>query len=157
MTQLTPSSEDVRIYEICLLYPHPMQQKEEQELMKGIDELFKEANVTVLQSDKWGRRGLAYKIGGHEEGNFVVYYVEIPPENLKERDSNLRILPGVLRHIFVKPPNGYEVVDYSKKFEEWQQDKEKEVEEAAKEREEQLKQRMLMTFKKAEIQSSTVL
>ena len=74
MTTFTPTSEDTRVYELCVLYPHPLSQKEEQDLLKEIEALFTEAGATQLHKDLWGRRGLAYKINVYEQGSYVLYY-----------------------------------------------------------------------------------
>jgi small subunit ribosomal protein S6 len=121
MVSYTPTSDEVRLYEVAVLYPYPMNQKEESELLKGIEEIFAEAGGKQLFKDAWGRRGLAYKIGGFSEGNFVIYYYELDPSKLDEIDEALRILKGMLRHMIVKPPKKYQIsayADYEKKWKE---------------------------------------
>ena len=110
------------IYELCVLYPVNLSQKEEATLLKGIEEFFTEAEGKQLAKDAWGRRGLAFPIKKQIEGNFVIYYYEIAPAKIKEIDKQLRILPNILRHMIVKPPKGYEVVKYSEKFEQWRKE-----------------------------------
>ncbi len=124
MPTLTPYSEDVRIYEFCILYPYPMGQKEEATLLKEIDALFAEAGAKQVAKDKWGRRGLAYPIKGATEGNYMVLYVEMEPAKLKELDQALRIHKNILRHMMVIPPKGYVVVQFADKYEEWLKERE---------------------------------
>jgi small subunit ribosomal protein S6 len=147
-TTYTPSSEDHRLYEFCVLYPYPLPQKEEQQLGKDIDELFAEANGKVIFKDVWGRRGLAYPIKGNTEGSFIVYYVELLPEKLKELDRNLRILKGVLRHLVVKPPEGYKIESFAEKYVQWQQEKLTEGDRAARAKEEELQQQVIERAKR---------
>src|SRR5438874_124716 len=109
MPTLTPSSEDVRIYECCILYPYPLGQKEEAELLKEIEGLFADAGGKLVMKDAWGRRGLAYPIGGAVEGNYIVYYYELDPLKVKEIDGALRIMKNVDRHLLVKPPKNYQI------------------------------------------------
>lgn len=148
MVQFTPSSEDTRIYEVCVLHGHPISQKEQSDLLKQVEALFEEAGATVLEKDVWGRRGLAYTIGGYDDGVYVVYYLDMDPAKLKEMDQAIRIVPGVLRHIIVKPPKGYEVVKFSEEYDEWLKDRETEHERKKQEKEEELKRRMI---KKAQV------
>ncbi len=143
MATLTPSSEDTRIYELCVLIAYPLTQKEEQEALKRVEELFEEAGAKQVSNDIWGRRGLAYKIKGFEEGSFVVYYWDLDPSKLRDIERQLLILPNVLRHLVVKPPKGYEMVDYSKQFDAWKKEKVVAEEGKAKEHEERLRQKML--------------
>ena len=143
MPTLEPTTETGRIYEFCVLYPYPLSQKEEKNAQKSVEDLFAEAGGKQVAKDVWSRRGLAYKIGGYDEGIYVVYHYEIDPEKLKELDNALRITKNVLRHIVVKPPKNYQIVEYSKEYEKWLKNKETEVDKKAQEKEDQLKQKML--------------
>lgn len=143
MTLLMPTSEDTAIYEFCVLYPSNLSQKEEQTLLKGIDEIFAEAQAKQISKDAWGRRGLAYPIKKQMEGNFIVFYFEMDPSKMKEVDRQLRILPNIMRHLVVKPPKGYEVVKYSEAYEQWQKEKATAVETKRKEEETKLQRRVV--------------
>lgn len=148
MAMLQASSEDVRIYECAVLYPYPFSQKEEATLAKEIEQHFADAGAKLVFKDSWGRRGLAYKIGGFNEANIVIYYYEMEPKKLKEVDNALRIQKGVLRHLIVKPPKNYQVVSYSEKFEQWKEDDKLAEEKKAADKEEKLKKQVLEKAKR---------
>lgn len=148
MPSLVPTSEDTRIYEWCILYPYPFGQKEEAELLRDIEALFTEVGAKQVAKDKWGRRGLAYSIGGFKEGNYVVYYYEMDPSKVKEVDVQLRIMKGVLRHLFIKPPKNYQIVEYSEAYQQWLKDREQIGEQRAREREEKLKEQVARKAKR---------
>jgi small subunit ribosomal protein S6 len=143
-TVSTPEELDdeapARIYEIAVLLPYPMAQKEEHQTIKEIETIFKEAGAREVSKDVWGRRGLAYDIKGSEEGNFIVYHQEIDPVKIREIDTALRIVPGVLRHIVVTPPKGYRIVKYSESYEQWLKERESASEKSKREREEEIQQ-----------------
>jgi small subunit ribosomal protein S6 len=149
MPTLQATSEDTRIYECCVLYPFPFGQKEEMELLKEIEGSFEEAGAKQVAKDKWGQRGLAYTVGGFNEGNFVVYYYEMDPSKLKEIDTQLRIVKGVLRHMFVKPPKNYVVLKYSEVYEQWLKERENVDDRRSREREEKLKDQVARKAKRA--------
>lgn len=111
----------MRLYETAILYPSPMNQKEENELLKGIDEIFAEASAAVLLKDAWGTRGLAYKVGGFQEANVLVMYHEIDPSKIKEIDRQLSILKGVLRHLIVKPVKNYDIAPMAGRLDQWKE------------------------------------
>lgn len=138
MPSLIPSSEDVRVYEWCILYPYPIGQKEESDLLKEIDGYFAEVGAKLILRDKWGRRGLAYPVGGFTEGNFVVYYFEMDPSKVKEVDTQLKISKGILRHLFVKPPKHYQVIKYSEAYDTWLKERENVDEKRARENEQKV-------------------
>lgn len=154
MPELTSSSEDTRIYEWCILYPYPLQQKEEQQLLKEIEGFFEEVGAKQVAKDAWGRRGLAYPVGGFKEGNFIVYYYEMDPAKLKEVDQQLRIQKGVLRHIAVKPPKRYQIVEFSEAYEQWLKNRETVEEQRIREREEKVQEQVVRKAKRqAQVQS----
>jgi ribosomal protein S6 len=140
MPTLTPSSEDTRIYELCLLYPYPIGQKEEHELLKEIDVLFTEAGARLVAKDKWGQRGLAYPIEGSKEGNYIIYYYDMLPAKVKEIDTQLRIMKNVLRHMFMIPPKNYQIVQYGETYEQWLKERESVTDKRDREKEEKVKE-----------------
>ena len=138
MPELTEIDEDTRIYEFCVLYPSNLTPKDEENLLKEIEKTIEEQGGKQVSKDAWGKRGLAYRIKGNDEGNFVVYHYLLDPSKLKEIDVTLRIMPNLLRHIVDKPPKGYEVVKYSEKYEQWLKDQANEEVEKEKEKEDRL-------------------
>lgn len=119
MPTLTPSSEDVRVYEIAVMIQPDLDQKAENTLLAEIDGLFKEAGALLLFKDTWSKRGLAYKIGGFSEAKYVIYYHEMDPSKLRELDRLIRLSKGVLRHLITIPPDGYEAVSFEARYQEW--------------------------------------
>lgn len=149
MPSLTPSSEETRIYECCILYPYPINQKEEADLLKEIEAAFTDAGGKQVTKDQWGRRGLAYPIEGSTEGNFVIYYYDMEPAKLKEVEQQLKIMKNVLRHMFVKPPKHYQVIKYSEAYTTWLKERESIGEKRSREVEEKLRDTVAKKAKRA--------
>ena len=124
MPTLNPSSEDVRIYEIAIMYQPDLDQKSESNLLSEIEGYFAEAKAKTLFKDPWSKRGLAYRIAGYDEAKFVIYYLEMDPSQVRELDGQLRLLKGVLRHLIVIPPKGYEAVSHEAKYQDWLKNRE---------------------------------
>ncbi len=139
---MTPSTEDARIYEVAVLYPYPLNQKDESKLLKDVEGILADAGGMQVAKDLWGRRGLAYKVKGFSEGSFAIYHYELDPLKLSEVDEALRILPGMLRHMIVKPPKNYAVVKYSETYVEWQKERESVEDLRTKEREEKIQKQV---------------
>lgn len=57
----------------------------------------------VTNVDRWGRRRLAYEIGGTTEGYYVLIQFEAEPKTAAELGRVLRITDGILRHMIVRP------------------------------------------------------
>ncbi|OGJ59244.1 30S ribosomal protein S6 [Candidatus Peribacteria bacterium RIFCSPHIGHO2_01_FULL_51_9] len=134
--------DSVRLYECIVLYPCGLPQKEEDDILSEVEQLFKEASGTRIAKDVWGRRGLAYSIRSHTEGNFVVYHYHVDPAKIEELNSSLRILRGILRHLIVKPPKGYKILPYAQRFTEWLKERETEEEQRVRSREETFKKKV---------------
>ena len=142
-TTLTPKAEDTSIYECMVLLPTALSDKEENAAKKGIDGLFSDHKIEVLEKQEWEPRGLAYKIKGSTEAKYIVYYLEMAPAEVREFDRALRLEKGVLRHLVIKLEPGHEVVNYDERFRQWFDEQEKEEEEAEKEKEEELKRKIV--------------
>ncbi len=50
----------------------------------------------------WGRRKLAYEIGHHKEGFYVLEVITGSGEMMKEIDRRLKVTEGLLRHLIVR-------------------------------------------------------
>lgn len=151
-----PSSEDVRVYECAILYPYPINQKEENELLKAIDEIFADAKATPILKDAWGSRGLAYKVGGFEEANVLVLYYEIDPSKIKEIDRQLSILKGVLRHLLVKPVKNYDIAPMAGRLDQWKEQVRVERETRIREKEEKKLKQVVEKVKRAPAKKKVV-
>ena len=140
MPTLIESSEDVRVYEIAVMYQPDLDQKSESTLLKEVEEHFADAQGKLLFKDPWSKRGLAYKIRGFSDAKFVIYYYEMAPDKLRELDRQLRLLKGVLRHLILIPPKGYEAVSYEDKYQQWLKTRESISDVRLRKKEEKLKQ-----------------
>ena len=54
------------------------------------------------QSAPWGRRRLAYLIGKHQEGYYVLSNLKIDPAQVLELEHDMRISEDIIRHLFIK-------------------------------------------------------
>jgi small subunit ribosomal protein S6 len=63
------------------------------------------------KSENWGRRKLAYEIGRHKEGTYVLEVIHGSGELMKELDRRLKVLDYVIRHLVVRVDEHEAVVD----------------------------------------------
>jgi small subunit ribosomal protein S6 len=57
----------------------------------------------VTNTDRWGRRKLAYEIDKQRDGYYVCMTAEVDPKNLPELERNMRISPSILRYLLIRP------------------------------------------------------
>ena len=63
------------------------------------------------KTENWGRRKLAYEIGRHKEGTYVLEVINGSGELMKELDRRLKVLDYVIRHLAVRVDEHESVVD----------------------------------------------
>ena len=71
-------------------------------LIKNIQKAFTDCGGKVMKKDTWGKRHLAYKIDGHEEGYYILYEVELNSENVDKIKEDLRMMKDLLRYMIIK-------------------------------------------------------
>lgn len=57
---------------------------------------------TVVKTENWGLRTLAYKIKKNRKGHYLMLTVDAPAAAVAEMERNMRINEDVLRHLTVK-------------------------------------------------------
>ena len=57
---------------------------------------------SIEKTDNWGRRRLAYEIGRHKEGTYVLETLDGGGELMKEIDRRLKVSDLVIRHLIVR-------------------------------------------------------
>jgi small subunit ribosomal protein S6 len=65
----------------------------------------------IEKTDNWGRRKLAYEIGRHKEGTYVLEVIDGGGELMKEIDRRLKVTDLVIRHLIVRVDEEQGVVD----------------------------------------------
>ena len=56
----------------------------------------------IQETNRWGRRKLAYPINRYYEGNYVVTQLRMEPRQTRALEAALRISDDVLRHLLVR-------------------------------------------------------
>lgn len=67
-----------------------------------VEEIVSGAGGRIEKTDNWGSRRLAYEIGKHREGTYVVELIEGPGEVVNELDRKLKVRENLLRHLVVR-------------------------------------------------------
>ncbi|MDD3647477.1 MAG: 30S ribosomal protein S6 [Candidatus Dojkabacteria bacterium] len=69
-------------------------------LVTKIKKIFENAGGKIEKEDIWGKRHLAYKIKGHEEGYYIVYNIELPRGRVGDIKKELNLEMDLLRYMF---------------------------------------------------------
>jgi small subunit ribosomal protein S6 len=91
-----------RQYELVYIVTPEATDQQVADLHTQIEQIVQRFNGTVDKTENWGRRKLAYEIGHHREGNYVVETITGSGEMVKEIDRRLRVIDQVVRHLLVR-------------------------------------------------------
>ena len=92
-----------RKYELIYILKPESTEAEQAEFQSQIEAIIaRVGGGTLEKTDVWGRRKLAYDIGKHKEGFYVLHVINGSGELMKEIDRRLRVTEGLLRHLIVR-------------------------------------------------------
>jgi len=80
-------------------------------LIGQIEEFMGKQGATLEATDPWGKRRLAYRIGKHHEGYYVLSRLQAEAESVSELERRLRVTAGVLRFLTVRVDKDQEKVE----------------------------------------------
>ena len=89
-------------YEMLYIVSPALSESEREELIKKLDDFVKEKGGEVLTENRWGTRTLAYPIKKHTTGYYVLTYVSLPGDKLKDLRYFMQINEGFLRAMILK-------------------------------------------------------
>ena len=93
---------DARKYELVYVMKPEATEAEVAEMQTQIEAIIQRIGGTLDKTDVWGRRKLAYDIGKHKEGFYVLHVITGSGELVKEIDRRIRVTEGLLRHLIVR-------------------------------------------------------
>jgi small subunit ribosomal protein S6 len=100
-----------RQYELVYIVAPETGEQEVADLHTQVEQIVHRFNGTLDKTENWGRRKLAYEIGHHREGTYVVETISGSGELMKEIDRRLRVTDAVMRHLIVRVDEDLRVAD----------------------------------------------
>ena len=100
-----------RQYELVYIVTPDASEQEVTDLHTQIEQIVQRFNGTFDKTENWGRRKLAYEIGKHREGTYVVETITGSGELMKEIDRRLRVIDSVIRHLVVRVDEELQVAE----------------------------------------------
>jgi small subunit ribosomal protein S6 len=91
-----------RQYELVYIVTPEAPEQEIADLHTQIEQIVQRFGGTFDKTENWGRKKLAYEIGHHREGTYVVETITGSGELMKEIDRRLRVIDQVIRHLIVR-------------------------------------------------------
>ncbi len=92
----------MRDYELVLIISPEVAEEEVPNTLEKVNKVITSRGGTVVDTNQWGRRKLAYPIKRFTEGNYVLTRFQLEPELVREVEETLKVSEEVLRHLIVK-------------------------------------------------------
>jgi small subunit ribosomal protein S6 len=100
-----------RQYELVYIVSPETGEQETTDLHTQVEQIVQRFNGTIDKTENWGRRKLAYEIGHHREGTYVVETITGSGELMKEIDRRLRVTDAIIRHLIVRVDEELRIAD----------------------------------------------
>jgi small subunit ribosomal protein S6 len=93
---------NVRQYELVYITPAETTEEVLADLHTQVAAVVERFGGTIEKTENWGRRRMAYEIGGQREGVYVLEVINGPGALTAELDRRLRVVDTVIRHMLVR-------------------------------------------------------
>ena len=100
-----------RKYELVYVVSPDATEDQVTDLHTQVDAIVQRMGGQIEKTDNWGRRKLAYEIGRHKEGTYVLEVINGNGDLMKEIDRRLRVTDLVIRHLTVRVDEEQGVVE----------------------------------------------
>jgi small subunit ribosomal protein S6 len=91
-----------RVYEFLFIADPNLGEPEVDALAAQIQGFVEKENGKIQKVEKWGKKRLAYGVGRHREGSYVLIVVEGGAALVKEVERRMRVTDGVIKFITVR-------------------------------------------------------
>jgi small subunit ribosomal protein S6 len=100
-----------RKYELVYVVSPDATDDQVAELHTQVESIIQRMHGQLEKTDNWGRRKLAYEIGRHKEGTYVLEVINGDGELMKEIDRRLKVSDLIIRHLVVRVDEEQGVVE----------------------------------------------
>jgi small subunit ribosomal protein S6 len=100
-----------RKYELVYVVSPEATDDQVAELHTQVEATVQRMNGQIEKTENWGRRKLAYEIGRHKEGTYVLEVINGGGDLMKEIDRRLKVVDHVIRHLIVRVDEEQGVVE----------------------------------------------
>lgn len=95
----------LRAYELMIIVDSDVGAADVEAVMARVVDLVTSEGATIVSTDNWGRRKLAYKINHKTEGTYVVWEIVTASAGLPNTERQLRLADEVVRHKLFRLPD----------------------------------------------------
>ena len=101
----------MRTYELMFVVDPRVADEEVVTMTQDYKNMITAGGSQITGEENWGRRKLAYEIGPHKEGTYVLETIDGGGELMKEIDRRLKVSDLVIRHLVVRIDEEQSVIE----------------------------------------------
>ncbi len=91
-----------RAYEILFIADPELSETDVEALATTVQGFVEREGGKINKIEKWGKKRLAYSVGRHREGSYVLLLVEGSGPLMKEVERRMNVTDGIIREICVR-------------------------------------------------------
>ncbi len=99
---VTEEGKGLRDYELVLVISPEVAEEGFEVIINNVSRFITERGGIISDTERWGKKRLAYPIRHFGEGSYVLTKFKLGPAFGKELEANLRISEEILRHLLIK-------------------------------------------------------
>jgi small subunit ribosomal protein S6 len=103
-----------RKYELVYVVSPDATDDQVTDLHTQVEAIVQRMHGQIEKTENWGRRKLAYEIGRHKEGTYVLEAINGSGELMKEIDRRLKVSDLVIRQLVVRIDETHDVIERTK-------------------------------------------
>ena len=103
-----------RKYELVYVVSPEASDDQVTDLHTQVEAIVQRIGGSIEKTENWGRRRLAYEIGRHKEGTYVLEVLHGTGELMKEIDRRLKVTDLIIRHLVVRVDEAEAVIERTK-------------------------------------------
>lgn len=91
----------MRTYEALYIVSPEIDDDGIQTVVTEVESLVTKHGGTIVRSETWGRRKLAYEVNRHAEGSYVLMRFTAGPEFVARLESHFKLVEAIIRYLVV--------------------------------------------------------
>lgn len=100
-----------RQYELVYIVSPESTDQQVADLHTQVEDIIGRFHGQLEKTENWGRRKLAYEIGPHKEGTYVLELINGSGDLVKELDRRLKVSDQIIRHMIVRVDRDQRIVE----------------------------------------------
>ena len=102
-----------RQYEVVYILAPSAGEQEAADVQTQVEGAVQKFGGAIEKTENWGRRKLAYEIGRHKEGTYIMHVVQGSGDMIKEVERRLRVFDYVIRYLCVRVDEDIRIAERS--------------------------------------------